>query len=66
MRSEPNLVVIDLDKIPAWLKLDLTTIAYDGILSSEVLSHLTCCARDREARDEEKLSRLLYGESVTV
>lgn len=59
--TNPRLVVVDLDAVPAWLRLDLETIAYQGILSSEVLSHLTDCARQREARDEEKLARILYG-----
>lgn len=64
--TNPDLVVVDLARVPAWLRLDLKTIAYRGIISSEVLAHLTSCAREREARDADKLAAILYGEQVTA
>lgn len=62
----PNLAVIDLDRIPAPMALDLKTLYFDGVLSSEVLSHLAGCAREREARDEEKLAQFLFGDAVST
>lgn len=56
-----NLLVVDLDKVPSWLALDLKTIGYTGILNGETLRHLAYLADEREQRDAEKLVELLYG-----
>jgi len=48
------------------MALDLKTLYFDGVLSSEVLSHLAGCAREREARDEEKLAQFLFGDAVST
>lgn len=66
MTLNPSLIVLDLDRIPPSMALDLRTLYYSGILSGSVLRELASCADLREQRDEEKLMNLLYGESVTV
>lgn len=58
-----RLVVVDLDKLDpdvVWA----VRVEYDAVLTSEVLSHLTSLARDREARDAEKLAAMLGAPAI--
>ncbi|MCU1490253.1 MAG: hypothetical protein JWM85_1658 [Acidimicrobiaceae bacterium] len=66
MTRNPNLIVVDLDAIPEHASLDLRTIYYAGILTSEVLDHLAHCAREREARDAEKLASMLGAPTISA
>lgn len=58
-----QLVVVDLDKLHPDARRALT-VEFDGILTAEVLAHLTHCAREREARDAEKLAAMLGAPAV--
>lgn len=58
-----TLVVVDLDKLHPDVRHYLK-IEFDGVLSAEVLAHLSSLAREKEARDAEKLSAILGAPTI--